>query len=151
MTIGNNIKNIRRKQSMTQKELGDKLNITASAISAFENDKTNIKHVTLEKIANALNVSISDLLPKKNGLDALFDEYAAEDIAFNLVRNCFLMICPLSSLSFVKTEKGNYLIQWLDESKNFNTITITETDLNYLANDIVEYFKFRLDKYTRKK
>lgn len=64
MTIGNNIKNIRRKQSMTQKELGDKLNITASAISAFENDKTNIKPVTLKKIANALNVSLTDLMPE---------------------------------------------------------------------------------------
>lgn len=151
MTIGTNIKKYRKRMGLTQDELGKKLGIKQQTIAMYENDKTNIKHVTLEKIANALNVSISDLLPKKNGLDALFDEYTAEDIAFNLVRNCFLMICPLSSLSFVKTEKGSYLIQWLDESKNFNTITITETDLNYLANDIVEYFKFRLDKYTRKK
>ena len=64
MTTGDNIKKTREKAGLTQQQLADKLGITQSAIAKFENDKTNIKHVTLEKIANALNVSLTDLMPE---------------------------------------------------------------------------------------
>lgn len=64
MTTGDNIKKTREKAGLTQQQLADKLGITQSAIAKFENDKTNIKPVTLKKIANALNVSLTDLMPE---------------------------------------------------------------------------------------
>ena len=49
---------------LTQDELGKKLGIKQQTIAMYENDKTNIKPVTLKKIANALNVSLTDLMPE---------------------------------------------------------------------------------------
>ena len=64
MTIGMNIKKYRKRMGLTQDELGKKLGIKQQTIAMYENDKTNIKPVTLKKIANALNVSLTDLMPE---------------------------------------------------------------------------------------
>lgn len=56
MSIGTNIKKVRKAVGYTQAELGKKLGITAATISAFEHDKTNIKYDTVCKIADALDV-----------------------------------------------------------------------------------------------
>ena len=50
MTIGENIKRIRKERGLTQKELGELLDMTQSAIGQFENDKTSPKTDTIEKI-----------------------------------------------------------------------------------------------------
>lgn len=62
MSIGENIKKVRTSKDLTQKELGKKLGITAAAISALEKDKTNIKLSTVRKIAEALGVTMSDIV-----------------------------------------------------------------------------------------
>ena len=59
-----NIKKYRKRMGLTQDELGKKLGIKQQTIAMYENDKTNIKPVTLKKIANALNVSLTDLMPE---------------------------------------------------------------------------------------
>ena len=64
MTIGMNINKYRKRMGLTQDELGKKLGIKQQTIAMYENDKTNIKPVTLKKIANALNVSLTDLMPE---------------------------------------------------------------------------------------
>ena len=64
MTIGMNIKKYRKRMGLTQDELGKKLGIKQQTIAMYENDKTNIKPVTLKEIANALNVSLTDLMPE---------------------------------------------------------------------------------------
>lgn len=58
MDIGNNIKKIRKRKGMTQKELGNKCGIADSAIRRYELGGANPKRETLQKIANALDVSI---------------------------------------------------------------------------------------------
>lgn len=59
MTTGNKIKRARIYRGLTQKELADKLEVKAATISAFEKDRTNIKQLTLMKIADALNLGLS--------------------------------------------------------------------------------------------
>lgn len=61
-TIGNNIKRIRKAKKITQKELGEMLGVSQSAINQFENNRSTPKTQTLEKIAQALNVSVSTLM-----------------------------------------------------------------------------------------
>lgn len=53
MTVGENIKKIREKKGMTQKELADKCNIIYQTIGKYE---------TLQKIATALDISYFELL-----------------------------------------------------------------------------------------
>ena len=62
MTVGENIRRIRKKKGLTQKQLGERLNMTQSAIGQFENDKTSPKIETIDKIASALGVSPYEML-----------------------------------------------------------------------------------------
>ncbi len=63
MKIGEKIKKLRIKKSMTQKELGEKLGgIPQQQIGRWENGKATPKLKALQKIAAALDADINDLL-----------------------------------------------------------------------------------------
>ncbi len=59
--VGNRIKQIREEKSISQKELSYTADLDRSYIASVENGQRNISIVNLEKIANALKVSLSDL------------------------------------------------------------------------------------------
>ena len=65
MALGNNIKRIRIARRLTQKQLGELCGINEAQIRRYElggkNSKPKIE--TLQKIANALNVSLDELDP----------------------------------------------------------------------------------------
>ena len=63
MTVGECIKAARKKAGMTQKELADKLGIPYQGISQYERGIRNPKIATVKKIAEALQVSPSELIP----------------------------------------------------------------------------------------
>lgn len=69
MTIGDQIKKIRLEKGLSQKELGKKLGVSQQMIGQWETDKSNPKRETIEKIANALNVS-PEILDRRN--DTIF-------------------------------------------------------------------------------
>ncbi len=79
MTIGENIRRIRKEKGITQKELGERLKMTQSAIGQFENDKTSPKKDTIEKIASALGVNPSELM-KGDSIWEDFDKKHADEI-----------------------------------------------------------------------
>lgn len=62
MSTGEKIKIARKKAGLTQRELGEKLGVSQSAVGQFEMDRSNPKLETLEKIASALKTPISELL-----------------------------------------------------------------------------------------
>lgn len=57
MTIGEKIRKIRKENGLTQKQLGEKLGVSYQMIAQYENGKRNPKIDTIEKIADALEVS----------------------------------------------------------------------------------------------
>lgn len=57
MTIGERIKNERKKAGLTQQELADRLGVSFANISQYENNKRNPKHETVFKIADAIGVN----------------------------------------------------------------------------------------------
>ena len=63
MTIGEQIKKIRQEKGLLQKELGEKLGVSQQMIGQWETGRANPKIGTLQKIADALNVSLNDLVP----------------------------------------------------------------------------------------
>ena len=63
MTVGANIKRIRKEKGLTQKKLGELCGIAESNIRKYENGKQNPKIETIERIANALGESAMRLLP----------------------------------------------------------------------------------------
>lgn len=62
MNIGDNIKRIRLNRNLTQDELATKSGFSKNAIWNYENNKRQPTVEFLTKIANALDVSINDLI-----------------------------------------------------------------------------------------
>lgn len=63
MSVGENIKRIRKEKGLTQKQLGEMCGLADSAIRRYESDRANPKYETLKKISSALGVYVSDLEP----------------------------------------------------------------------------------------
>lgn len=61
MTVGERIKEARKKAKMTQNELAQKMGIPFQSISQWERDLRKPKYETLARIATALGCNISDL------------------------------------------------------------------------------------------
>ncbi len=76
MSVAENIKRIRKKRGFTQKELGNLCGINEANIRKYENNRQNPKIETLQKIANALEVNVTELLDlpqlQENFEDTLF-------------------------------------------------------------------------------
>ena len=60
--LGANIKRIRLRRKMTQGDICRKLNMDRSYMSAIEGGKKNITIAKLDELANALDVSVDELL-----------------------------------------------------------------------------------------
>lgn len=66
-TISNNIKRFRQTAGLTQQELADKATISISYLTKIEAESCNksLSISTLNQIANALNVEITEFLKEK--------------------------------------------------------------------------------------
>lgn len=60
--LGQNIKRIREQKEMTQGDICRSLNLDRGYISSIENGKRNPTLSTLKKLADALRVSVDELL-----------------------------------------------------------------------------------------
>ena len=60
--LGKNIKKIRTKKGMSQGDICRALDMDRGYMSAIENGKKNITLAQAERLAKALNVSVSELL-----------------------------------------------------------------------------------------
>jgi len=65
MTIGENIRKQRKAANLTQKSLGEKCNMPDSQIRQYELDKVTPRLEQLQRIADALNIKLSDLIDSK--------------------------------------------------------------------------------------
>ena len=70
MTFGERLKSLRNKRSLTQSQLGEKLNVTKASISGYENDTRSPDKDTLVKIVKIFGVTTDYLL----GIDESQDD-----------------------------------------------------------------------------
>ena len=64
--IGNRIRDLRQEKAMSQKDLAYDSNLDRSYIASVENGKRNISIENIEKIANALKVSLKEFFEDKS-------------------------------------------------------------------------------------
>jgi len=60
-TFGERLAEFRKKCNMTQEDVGDKLGVSAQAVSKWENDTTLPDPMMLKKLADLYNVSLNDV------------------------------------------------------------------------------------------
>ena len=56
MTVGENIRKLRKERGLTQKQLGEMCGINEANLRKYESDKQNAKIETIERIAQALEI-----------------------------------------------------------------------------------------------
>ncbi len=64
VVVGNRIKELRKRNNLTQEELALLCGLDRTYINSVENGKRNISIVNLEKISNALNTRLSTFFSK---------------------------------------------------------------------------------------
>lgn len=74
--VGKMIARIRNERGYSQQQLANKLNISKQAISNYERGTREPDYVTLEAIADALNVPMAMLISKEDQANALEEIYA---------------------------------------------------------------------------
>ena len=62
MALGQNILNLRKKNGLSQEQLGEKVNVTRQTISNWELEETTPNPEQLKLLSKVLNVSVDDLI-----------------------------------------------------------------------------------------
>ncbi len=66
MSLGEKLANLRKSSKLTQVELGAKLNISAQAISKWENNTSEPDITTLKKLAEIYGTTVADIIDPEN-------------------------------------------------------------------------------------
>ena len=87
MTTGELIRDARKKKGLTQKELGERLEVSDVSIAQWENGIRNPRFETRQKLAKALDIDIAELMSETEKQD-YFDLFGtdAERVGFALVK-----------------------------------------------------------------
>lgn len=155
MNIGANIKKF-RKGKMTQKELAEKIGVTASTVTKYENGNLEPNLETLNKIALALNVSKYELLDYGEYLDRQIDDFITKEgktkykFANNLTddtssyfSNKNIDIISLSEdKSFTDTLDDLLKTYQFQNEFNIDISKLTTIEKEELKDNIYKYIKF---------
>jgi len=139
MTTGKQIRNARRRAGLTQKELGEKLNVSQSAIGQFENENSNPNLKTIRKIADALNIPISELVDDwgQFSQEEMLSDWG-EAIVDETVQKVF------SELECIENSDGTLNDELFE--KNYNSIIALTQNASSASKT---FFKAQIEKYTK--
>ena len=151
--IGKFIKDIRKKNNLTQKELAEKLGVTYQAVSKWENGK-NIPDISLIKqISKEFNIDISDILEGEIIKEKKNNYMLKIIIIFSIIIVLLIVIIIFRDSSFnFKTHESNCddftITGSLAYNKNKSSIYIS--NINYCGgNDEVKYKKIECVLYEK--
>ena len=150
MTVGENIRRIRKEKGLTQKKLGELCGINEVQIRRYElgGKNSNPKKETLEKIANALGVQLYDLISNLYSADTPREVSIEHPIAFPGLEKKLLEIGYSIGYGcdYVETDDDDIWINY-PEGKQIH-ITVQELeDLNTQADS---YLKFLIEELKKK-
>ena len=81
MTLGKKLSNYRTIHDLTQQQLGDKLNVSAQAVSKWENDLATPDILTLKKLSEFYHVTLDELVDLNSGFSIPDDPVEEESNA----------------------------------------------------------------------
>lgn len=112
----NRIKELRQKNNLTLKQLGQKLNMLDSTLSQYENEKRNPNQEIWKKLADFFNVSVQYL--KGNTLN----ETELTERLIPLVHKFYFDTWIMNHFELIKKRGGNIQGQHYDDDMLFNDI-----------------------------
>lgn len=125
MNIGSKIRALRLDRGMTTPEVAALAGVTQSTISDIENDNRSPQINTLEKICNALNVPIIEVLPIEHHLDF---------IGYSLSQDEHKIITYIHSLSMEERKA------WFEAIEIFKKMSLREMK-RYIASNGYSFSK----------
>lgn len=114
--IGKFIKEIRKKNNLTQKDLADKYNVTYQAVSKWENGKNMPDTALIKQMSKDFNISLDDIFG---------GEYSKKNINR---RNIYIISFTLIIIALIIG--GIYLFKHDDNSFEFKTLKSNCSDFN---------------------
>lgn len=134
MSIGQNIKKARKSKGMTQKDLGILLGVSQAAIGQFESENSTPKIETIQKISEALHISMRDLLSD----EPLYSEKIKNfDTTVGFLADLFGYIYPLEDIYIVGRGKESFVLDSNAVSALSDSIKGSILPLvNYLKSDV---------------
>lgn len=135
MSIGENIKTLRKKAGLTQKEVGKKLNVSESAAGQFEKPDANPNFSTLQKLARVLNCDVRDFLDSTRAPLPSLDEQKQTVNSVDSVSDDQAFLAYIRSLG---------LEVWQDDSEHKPFLSLSGVTV-ISEIDTVENLKRRID------
>ena len=157
--VGSNIKRIRKNKKLSQKDMAKILNIPCSTYSNYENNNREPSAELLKKIAQVLDVDLSNLLsvniPKKNYSGSekyLTDNSSTIEIIEKLIKLCEFNIrfneFPSNNNGIEESFKlavENNAIPLTYISNNHGTLNLTNAEFMKLTDKVLRFVKFELN------
>ena len=113
--VGNFIKELRKKNNLTQKEFADKLGVTFQAVSKWENGKNIPDISTLKEISKIFNVNIDEII---NGTSYQKNENKKYYIFGAVI---FILVIIIGLLIILPNNNSNFKLKKISSScDNFN-------------------------------
>lgn len=99
MTLGKKLSNHRKMMGWTQQQLGEYLNLSAQAVSKWENDLAEPDITTLKALANLYSLTVDELLsnnedfqPKAAKAEAIPEEEKGRSETIGFCKNCGIVV-----------------------------------------------------------
>ena len=139
MTIGENIKRLRKEKGLTQKELSKLSGVHEIQLARYENNKTVPNNGTIDKLAKALDVDFLDLVYDLISSDQRekFEQLKAKQELLNTINNNLELQEEIKDI----------------QNKNFNKVISLMTQLNNDGqNKAIEQVELLtlIERYTKK-
>lgn len=145
--VGQKIKSIRESQGISREQLAEKLNLSSYSIRNFEQGQRAINFKNLNKFAQALNVSLDDLVGNEYNKSKLELENALQNGADNISN----LISNFKDLTKKEVANNfNELVEILDWNDFKN---MSEDDIYSVVNsqELYDYLNFLFFKRLNKK
>ncbi|GGB43360.1 hypothetical protein GCM10011409_21220 [Lentibacillus populi] len=107
--VGGRIKEYRKRNKLTQKELGEKIGVRDNTVSAYERGAISPEQDMLFAISDVLDISINDLFPEKKHTTSEFERALKMTKNLSAEEMEFLNQLIEKSLSMNDEERENFL------------------------------------------
>lgn len=161
MTLGDNIKAIRKQKKMTQEELAGNMGISRSYLGDLENNRRNPSSETLNKLATKLDVNLNylisgestdylsylleklsnQLFETEKNIPKKFFPIMLEQIKYNVLFSLKDGDKNISSIEKNFYENKSQIINHWRNEENFDTAVLSILEKN-ISDNILEYTEF---------